>query len=292
MPDTFKFKESYALLATNAKTFNGWLRKVGIDPDQQVNLVDPREKYITNEQLHLLAELHGRSLPDWVDQETEQQEPMTLDNLAERFAAYQQQVLQRFDQVDRVLLQMLLQLQEMMSKLQTQEPSLPQTVHFDQLKQSLLQISTSLQQMNGHSKSGQLLQQPEVLESVSVSAPVDERQESDHTAIAQAKPVQQKAPTKPKPSGGNKKKKPARGKKLPAGLILLRDFANQHGIVTERASAAGRSGKIHLTQGKWLVNSRWASEAIDAQGQHDFYEVFHEREDFTACPQCPHSLIS
>ena len=157
MPDTFSFKESYALLSTNAKTFNGWLRKVGIDPDQQVNLVDPRKKYITNEQLHHLAELHGRTLPEWVDEhEAEQQEPMTLDNLAERFVAYQQQVLQRFDQVDRALLQMLPQLQEMMSKLQTQEPSLPQTVHFDRLEQSLLQISTSLQQMNGHSKSGQL----------------------------------------------------------------------------------------------------------------------------------------
>lgn len=74
-----------------------------------------------------------------------------------------------------------------------------------------------------------------------------------------------------------------RGKKLPAGLLLLRDVTSQHAIDMDRASAAGKSGKITVIRGKWLVNSRWASEALDAHGLHDFYQTFHQRDGFTRC---------
>jgi hypothetical protein len=92
-----------------------------------------------------------------------------------------------------------------------------------------------------------------------------------------------------KPSA--KKKKSVKGKRLPRGLVLLRDFASLHRIAAERASATAKSGKITIVRGKWLVHSRWATEALDATGQQQFYEVFHDRTGFVRCDQCPHMLL-
>jgi len=58
----------------------------------------------------------------------------------------------------------------------------------------------------------------------------------------------------------------------------------------KQASAAGKAGKIAVIRGKWLVNSRWATEALDQHGQSEFYEMFHRRVGFTRCEQCPHTL--
>jgi flagellar motor protein MotB len=290
MPDTFSFRESYELLATNPKTFKDWLLKAHIDAAQQINQFDPRKKYITKEQLRHLAELHGRTLPESIDeQEAEQQDPMTINRLTELFAASQQQILQRLDQVDRAQLQstsLLQEIQSMRASLPTEQQTLQR---FDQLEQSLLQALASLQELfheniNGHSNGVQKAEQSKEAEPVTVPTTVIPLSVSVKASAA-------KRPAGPVRSSA-KKKKTTRGKKLSAGLVLLRDFAGIHHIITERASKAGEAGKISVVHGKWLVNSRWASEAIDAQGQHDFYEVFHEREDFTACPQCPHSLIS
>lgn len=84
------------------------------------------------------------------------------------------------------------------------------------------------------------------------------------------------------------KKKP-RGKSLPRTLVLLRTFAEQHHVSMKQASAASKSGRIVVIRGKWLVNSRWATEALDQRGQQEFYELFHSREGFLPCEQCPHT---
>ncbi|GHO51447.1 hypothetical protein [Ktedonospora formicarum] len=91
--------------------------------------------------------------------------------------------------------------------------------------------------------------------------------------------------------GKKRSKKKSRGKRLPAGLILLREFAERHHISMNRASTAANAGKIVVIRGKWLVNSRWASEAIDGRGQCDFYQLFHQREGFEACQECPHQHL-
>jgi hypothetical protein len=161
---------------------------------------------------------------------------------------------------------------------------------FDRLEQSLTQTVSSIQEllhgdMDIRSNGEQNARGQEEAELVTVP-----------TAALSPAPVKasttkpQARPTKPKSS--IKKKKPTRGKRLPAGLVLLRDFAGKHHVVTERASKAGETGKITVVQGKWLVNSRWATEALDVQGQQEFYQHFHEREGFTACEQCPHHLAS
>jgi hypothetical protein len=289
MPDTFSFKQSVELLGTNPKTFKEWLRKAEINPEQ-VDLIDPRKKYITKEQLRVLARLHGRTLPAWIDEETEPQPTMTVEAIAEQVTTFQQQITQRFDQVDRVWLQLLPLVQEILSKLhelQAMGASLPTwqqtSQRFDQLEQSLLQtlqeIPLHQQTTDAHSNGTQKQEAPEPTPAQQASAPGTLTRESTK---------QKTSPTKHKTS--SQKKKSVRGKRLPRGLVLLRDFAGQHHVEMNRASAAGKSGKITVSRGKWLVNHRWATEALDAQGQHDFYTVFHGRGDFTRCEQCPHPL--
>jgi hypothetical protein len=112
---------------------------------------------------------------------------------------------------------------------------------------------------------------------------------------AKASPVEPLS-AKPASTGGRRPqpatraKKKHRGKSLPHALVLLRVFAGQHHVSMKQASAAGKTGKIAVVRGKWLVNSRWATEALDQSGQQEFYAVFHNRPGFTRCEQCPHSL--
>lgn len=112
-----------------------------------------------------------------------------------------------------------------------------------------------------------------------------------------APPVQHRADTADTPaatSTSERRQRPAarakksRGKSLPRTLVLLRTFAEQHHISMKQASATGKSGKIAVIRGKWLVNSRWATEALDQRGQQKFYEVFHKKEGFLFCEHCPH----
>lgn len=271
MPETFTFRESYGLLQTNPKTFQQWLKKAGIDPNVQVDKFDPRKKYLTREQLLMLAEAHGRVLPPLDDEIELPEEEVSSEVLADQLATIQQQHAERFEQIDRVLAQVITLVQEMA----TQQRD---------LQQVLIQTVSSLREPR-----------PETLEEHSNGTQKAVQQEDAVVAVAaQVAPSTEKRPATrhAKSKASAKKKKAVRGKKLPAGLVLLRDFAGQHHVVTERASAAGKAGKITVTQGKWLVNSRWATEALNAQGQHDFYEVFHEREDFTPCEHCPHRLAS
>ena len=248
MLSTFTIKESIELLTTNPKTFKEWLRKAKIDTSTQINLADPREKYLTRDQLHLLARQHGRTLPAWID-EDEPPAPMTVEQLAEQITVFQQQVTQRLDALQETMLQHVVsQLQEV-------------TVHV------------------------QDLQAARTIAPQDASAKAKEDRASQPTSPPRAAPPS-RASSK---TGRKKRKKHVQGRRrLQKGLVLLRDFAQLHTIAMDRASAATQSGKIAVIRGKWLVNSRWATEALDAGGQHDFYTIFHERAGFTLCEQCPH----
>lgn len=116
--------------------------------------------------------------------------------------------------------------------------------------------------------------------------------------VLTAPPVQQHAdpPATPvsastserRPQPAARAKKKPRGKSLPRTLVLMRTFAEQHQVSVKQASAAGKSGKIAVIRGKWLVKSRWATEALDQRGQQEFYEMFHTKEGFLPCARCPH----
>ncbi|MGB8348211.1 MAG: hypothetical protein WCD86_25240 [Ktedonobacteraceae bacterium] len=105
-------------------------------------------------------------------------------------------------------------------------------------------------------------------------------------------PAQKRSSLERRSPSATRTKKNHRGKKLPQTLVLLRVFAEQHRVSVKQASAAGQSGKIAVVRGKWLVNSRWATEALDQRGRQEFYGVFHTKEGFLPCNDCPHEHVT
>ena len=79
---TYNFKRCREFLDADAKTFSKWLVKAKIDPKKQVNLADPRERYLTEEQIIMLADEHGRPRPTFPEEdEPEPQATVTLATL-------------------------------------------------------------------------------------------------------------------------------------------------------------------------------------------------------------------
>ena len=106
MSRTFNFRQSQELLQVDPKTFSKWLKQAGIDPSKQVNAADPRQKWLTEEQILILARDHGREVhfPP-LDQEDKQEPPaaIILTTVDEGLAALEQQITHRFDQVEAQL---------------------------------------------------------------------------------------------------------------------------------------------------------------------------------------------
>src|SRR5438067_8783620 len=106
MSRTFSFRQSRELLRVDPKTFQKWLQKAGIDPTKQVNLADTRERYLTEEQLAMLAKQHGRTLPP-LNSQPEPPEPVSLAMLVDRLALLEQEIALHFDQLETQGLQAL-----------------------------------------------------------------------------------------------------------------------------------------------------------------------------------------
>jgi hypothetical protein len=123
MSRTFNFRQSRELLRVDPKTFQKWLQKAGIDPTEQVNLADSRERYLTGEQLTLLAKQHGRTLPP-LDSQPELPVTVTAAMLAERLALLEQEIAQHFKRLEAQGLQIL----QVIADLQQHPANLERTV--------------------------------------------------------------------------------------------------------------------------------------------------------------------
>ena len=104
----------------------------------------------------------------------------------------------------------------------------------------------------------------------------------------QSEQRQRRSEHRPVPQARTKTRSKKGGKGLPRTLVLLRVFAEQHHVPLKAADRASKAGKIAVVRGRWLVNSRYATEALGARGQQDFYDIFYGRDDFTRCERCPH----
>jgi hypothetical protein len=246
MSRTFNFRQSRELLRVDPKTFQKWLQKADIDSTKQVNLADSRERYLTEDQLTLLAKQHGRTLPP-LDNQPELPATVTAAMLAERLALLEQEITQHFRRLEVQGLEIL----QIIADLQQHLANLERTVPMQ--REHKLAV-----QKDGSSSS---------------STPVPKiEHESSST----------KTPTK------NAKKR-TKGKKLPRTLIPLHMFAREHGVSEGAADHAVQTGKIAVECGKWLYNSRYITTALDQRGQSEFYVLFHEREGFRDCRECPHA---
>jgi hypothetical protein len=246
MSRTFNFRESRELLRVDPKTFQKWLQKAGIDRTQQKSLADSRERYLTKEQLILLAKEHGRTLPP-LESQPEPPATVTAAMLTEGLVKLEQETIQHFKRLEAQGLQILQIIADFQQHLVNLERIVP-----------LQREHKPVVQKGGSS-------------SPSAPAPKIEHELSST-----------RTPTK------NVKKR-TRGKKLPRTLIPLHVFAREHEVSEGAADHAAQTGKITVEFGKWLYNSRYITAALDQQGRNDFYALFHEREGFRECSECPHA---
>jgi hypothetical protein len=123
MSRTFNFRQSRELLRVDPKTFQKWLQKADIDPDRQKNLADARERYLTEEQLTLLAKQHGRTLPP-LDSQPELPVTVTAAMLAERLVQLEQEITQHFKRLEAQAIQIL----QIIADLQQHLPNLERAV--------------------------------------------------------------------------------------------------------------------------------------------------------------------
>ncbi len=292
MPNTLNFSECYRVLGTNPKTFKGWLEKAGINPDTQINVADPRQKYLTLDQVQMLASQHGRTLPSLEEEETAAA-PVTMEQVSEQLATIQNLLTDmvqlvrhslpvahdqvdyqmRFDRVDQSLAQVTTLVQERIVE-HTNSPSLQ-----DEQKASVQAEPQSVQVVDEPPPQPLPISEA-VMAPPAPPTPITPKNPS-RTTLKQAKtPSGAKRPTK--------KKRSSKAKSLPRTLVPLRVFAKQHEIDMKVADRASEGKKIPVVNGNWLYESRVVAKALDADGQRTFYDYFSTKEGFTRCEQCPH----
>src|SRR5436309_14205763 len=98
----FNFRRSQELLDVDPKTFGRWLKQANIDPRKQVDKADPRQRYLTEDQLRHLAAEHGRELPPSLDLENtyDTADAATIAAMSERLASFEERMTQHFDAVE------------------------------------------------------------------------------------------------------------------------------------------------------------------------------------------------
>jgi hypothetical protein len=259
MSRRFNFSQSVDLLHTNSKTFLKWLAEDGIDASKQRDHADPRQKYVTEEQLISIAkkrdiELH---LPD-PDRKPESSATRILAAVNERFAALEQHMAGRFDQLAGEIHTVLADLRS----------DLEQPIrHIDQLDARLEHLLAELQRARA-------------------SAPP---QEHPPTPAPRAR-IAAAAPTPPKPTAKKRGKRKTKAKNLPRTLMPLSTFRQIHGVSEKAVENALQRGKLAAVRGAWLYNNRYITTALDRQGQQLFHTLFFQREGFQLCKDCPHAL--
>ena len=248
----FNFRRSQELLDVDPKTFGRWLKQANIDPRQQIDKADPRQRYLTEEQLRQLAAEHERELPP-LDLGSTPDTPAgaTISAVGERLTALKQHIAQRFDSLEaqnRQTLQVIANLQADLQRLVANQGQTvpPQREH-------------------------------------TPAVPVERASSPIPAAKAAAAPSPSRTPAK-------KQAKKTKGKGLPRTLIPLHAFGHEHGISEKATDHAAETGKLSVTRGRWLYNSRYVTSALDRQGQYEFYTLFHERAGFQECKACPHAL--
>jgi hypothetical protein len=157
----------------------------------------------------------------------------------------------------------------------------------DQQEERLLRLETEMRQVQASIASFQ--QQTSERTGMSGIAHLDQHPRQPQQSTRQKANQKQQPRAKARAKTRSKK---GRSKDLPRGLILLRVFAEQHDVPLKAAARASNAGKIAVVRGRWLINSRYATQALGTRGQHDFYTLFKERARFTRCDSCPHDLAS
>jgi phage shock protein A len=292
---TYTFGRCAKLLDVDPKVFRRWVREdLGLEDHDQVSRADSRVRYLMREQLERLADLHERTLP--ADDRQEGKEPFSAGSgrfklLEDRLDGIEEAQRASERTVSEFLLE-LHQAQEhltqMGQRVETIEGLLQWTPLLEGLSSWMSQVDSQFERLAGARKQPDQLAELEAQHRQQM-AELEERYkrqiETLETQLAQYR--KGKGTPAAQPSAA---KKQGKAKNLPKTLASRSAFAALHHVPDSVVARACNSGKIAAINGKWLYKSRIIFQALAERGQHDFYELFHTRPDFTRCKQCPHEV--
>jgi len=248
----FNFRSCQELLHVDPKTFGRWLKQANIDPRKQIDKADPRQRYLTEDQVRQLAAEHGRELPP-LDLESAPETPAaaTIATVDERLAALEQRITLRFDSLE--------------------------TQHHE-TRQVLADLQADLQRLLANQERTVPPQREHT-----PAAPVKH-------ASSPASAAKTTVASSPLRNSARKQANKTKGKRLPRTLVPLHAFGHAHSISEKATDHAAETGTLAGTRGRRVDNSRNVASALDRQRKHEFYTLFHERAGFQECKACPHPL--
>jgi hypothetical protein len=265
MSRRYNFTQCIGFLHTNAKTFAKWIDEDGIDTAKQRDLADPRQKYLTEDQLVQMA--HKREIELQLPDPEHPGDALTTSILAamtEGFATLEQRINERFEQL-------------------TVET---QTAMADLRHDLEHHLVSSLEQMETH-----LTTLRSELQLTPTPATTQERPPTPISPTSNATAAI--PPPGPTASKRTKRTTKTRAKKqLPGTLTPLSLFRQTHGITEKAVGNAVQREKLSIRRGAWLYQHRSITAALDQQGQQQFYALFSGRETFRRCATCPHDAPS
>jgi hypothetical protein len=255
---TYTYGECYAALHVDAKTFRRWLAKAGIQQNQ-ISRLDERVKFLTEDQLRMLAEQHGRPWPPAtrpvVTPSMPGQVKLALDRIDDRLAGLSTE----YAKLAHVVSQHDEELASQFHQLEEQSRLLADALV--RINQAQATIADQAAQIASLIEQFQAASRPRAAR----------RQRSASQAGESGETADQAGPPE-----------------LPPDLVGAAEFAEAHGINVGTAKSAYQSGRIPTRRGKWRGPGRNPiTVALDAEGRARFHELYAGHRDFVrACQDC------
>ncbi len=283
---TYTFGQCATLLNIDPKVFRELVKQeLGFQQGDQRSRADRRARYLTREQLELLAaRCKITLLDDTVLEQPKQVSTATYKLLLDRLEAAEQ-ALHASEQTVSEFLERLTQVEQQVASMTAWTSLLESLPTWKIQVDERLERLTHPQEQPDHRLAELEAQHRQQLAEVEARY---QRQIAElQTQLARYRAGKSSSSTSPTTT---QKKATSKAKPLPKTLASRRGFAALHHIPDSVVARACDSGKIAAVNGKWLYQSRIIFQALGARGRHDFYQLFHARPDFTRCKQCPHAI--
>lgn len=283
---TYTFGQCATLLNIDPKVFRELVKQeLGLQQGDQRSRADRRARYLTREQLELLAaRCKITLLDDAVLEQPKQVSVTTYKLLLDRLESAEE-ALHASEQTVSSLQERLAQIEQQAVGI-TAWTSLLESLPTwkEQVDERLERLARPQEQPDDRLAQLEAQHRQQLAE---VEARYQRQIDELQAQLARYRAGKSSSSTAPTTTP---KKATSKAKPLPKTLASRRAFAALHHIPDSVVARACNSGKIAAVNGKWLYQSRIIFQALGARGRHDFYQLFHTRPDFTRCKQCPHAI--
>lgn len=283
---TYTFGQCARLFDIDPKVFRELVkRELGLQKSDQRSRTDRRARYLTREQLELLAaRCQITLLDDAVLEQPKQVSIATYKLLLDRLETAEE-ALRASEHTGSELLERLAQIEQQVASMAAWTSLLESLPTWKEQVDERLERLAHPQEQPDDRLAERVAQHRQQLAEVEARY----QRQIDELQAQLARYRAGKSSSSPSPTT-TPKKATSKAKPLPKTLASRRGFAALHHIPDSGVARACNSGKIAAVNGKWLYQSRIIFQALGARGRHDFYQLFHTRPDFTQCKQCPHAI--